>query len=110
MRQFSDVKRASGFVRDARQAGSIVASATPASTMNSARTNEIASVALTPKSTLRMAPLATSATNEPARAPIAPSTRPRARNASTTDHVVAPSAMRIPISCVRCFTVYDTSP
>ena len=42
--------------------------------------------------------------------PITPRRRPRPRNPRTTVRPVAPSAIRIPISWVLCFTVYDTSP
>ena len=39
-------------------------------------------------------------------------TEPQAapEKSATTDRPDAPSAMRMPISCVLCLTVYDTSP
>ena len=70
----------------------------------------MASVALTPKSTLAEQP---ADAERPASADdAADRAEPQAaREESANDRPAdAPSAMRMPISCVLCLTVYDTSP
>jgi len=80
------------------------------STSASARVNDAGSVALTPNRMLVSRRVTPSAETTPTAAPIAPSRRPRPRNVRTTDSPVAPGAMRMPISCVLCLTMYDTRP
>src|SRR5258707_779848 len=62
-------------------------------------------LALMLKSTLDSNLVTASAPTRPIAAPRAPRRIPRSRTLRTTAKPVAPSAMRIPISCVLCFTV-----
>src|SRR6185369_8259401 len=64
----------------------------------------VGSVALTPKSSVDSTRVAANATNSPTTIPIRASLKPLRRINFSTSLVLAPKAMRTPISCVRWTT------
>ena len=106
---YSERSAITGSIRDARHAGSAVAS--NVTIVNSAITDASVSGSAgdIPNSTLRIV----KPTPTPPASPIArPIASRRADPAPPADHVPAraPSAMRVPNSAVRCATAYDTTP
>ncbi len=68
------------------------------------------SVAATPKSSLLMVRASAHADAMPSTRPAAESRTPRSTTIPTTRDALAPSAIRRPISRLRCVTVYASRP
>src|SRR6185369_17433737 len=99
-----------GSTRVARRAGTKHAIKTTRNNPTDTATNVTASVAVTSKSNVEINLVNANDATSPATTPATPSTIPLLTTSLSTSKRCAPSAIRTPISCVRCKTEYDITP
>src|SRR5262249_26783608 len=109
-RSHSCRKAVSGSTFVARRAGAKQASRATPTSSRGMETNVAGSVALTSKSSAFISLVSAKAPARPSPIPALTSFIPCPRTRRITSPVCAPSAIRTPISCVRCVTDHETTP